>query len=172
MADKPSPPASPLPPSGPENPIERVLEAFAHETAAGISDRSEFERLKGRFLGREKGLVPGLFARLKDLPPADRAAFGSRANTAKREIEDGVSRLAEEISRREAESRDRGDAVDVTLPGRRARVGGLHPGTVVRRRIERIFLRMGYSVADGAEIENDRYNFEALSFAPDQSARE
>jgi phenylalanyl-tRNA synthetase alpha chain len=137
-----------------------------------VSSRSDFERLKGRFLGREKGLVPGLFSRLKNLPPAERAAFGSRANTAKREIEDGVSRLAEEIFRREAESRDRGEAVDVTLPGRRGRMGGLHPVTVVRRKIEQIFLRMGYSVADGPEIENDRYNFEALNFPPDHPARD
>ncbi len=168
----PSSPVSPLTPTGSPDPVGDALAQFAEESGRGVSSRSDFERLKGRFLGREKGLVPGLFARLKDLPPADRAAFGSRANAAKREIEDGVSRLSEEISRREAESRDRGDAVDVTLPGRRARLGGLHPITVVRRRIEQIFLRMGYSVADGPEIENDRYNFEALNFPPDHPARD
>jgi phenylalanyl-tRNA synthetase alpha chain len=61
--------------------------------------------------------------------------------------------------------------VDVTLPGRRARRGGLHPVTLVRRRIEQIFLRMGYSIADGPELENDRHNFEALNFPPEHPAR-
>ncbi len=172
MADKQSPHPSRLPPSDPDDPINQVLEAFARETAAGTSTRADFERLKGRFLGREKGLVAGLFVRLKELPAAERAAFGSRANAAKREIEEVIARLAEDISRRDAESRDRGDAVDVTLPGRIGRVGGLHPVTVVRRRVERIFLRMGYSVADGPEIENDRHNFEALNFPPDHPARD
>jgi phenylalanyl-tRNA synthetase alpha chain len=62
--------------------------------------------------------------------------------------------------------------VDVTLPGRRTREGGLHPITIVRRQIEGIFLRMGYSIADGPEIENDFHNFEALNFPPDHPARD
>jgi phenylalanyl-tRNA synthetase alpha chain len=62
--------------------------------------------------------------------------------------------------------------VDVALPGRRPRAGGLHPITIVRRRIEDIFLRMGYSIADGPEIENDFHNFEALNFPADHPARD
>jgi len=154
------------------DPIQQVRDAFARETAAGVSSRSDFERLKGRFLGREKGLVPGLFARLKELAPADRAAFGQRANAAKQEIEQRIAGLAEDVARREAEGRDRAEIVDISLPGRRPRAGGLHPITVVRRRVEEIFLRMGYSVADGPELENDRYNFEALNFPPDHPARD
>ena len=154
------------------DPIQQVRDAFARETAAGVSSRSDFERLKGRFLGREKGLVPGLFARLKELAPADRAAFGQRANAAKQEIEQRIAGLAEDVARREAEGRDRAEVVDISLPGRRPRAGGLHPITVVRRRVEEIFLRMGYSVADGPELENDRYNFEALNFPPDHPARD
>jgi phenylalanyl-tRNA synthetase alpha chain len=169
---RPSSPVSRLTSTGSLDPVAQVLAQFTEESARGVASRAEFERLKGRFLGREKGLVPGLFARLRELPPPERAAFGSRANAAKREIEQQVARLAEEISRREAENRDRSDAVDVTLPGRAGQIGGLHPVTVVRRRIERIFLRMGYSVADGPEIENDRYNFEALNFPPDHPARD
>ncbi|HYT31289.1 MAG TPA: hypothetical protein VEO37_01740, partial [Thermoanaerobaculia bacterium] len=59
-----------LPISGSADPIAQVLAQFAEESGRGVSSRSDFERFKGRFLGREKGLVPGLFARLKDLPPA------------------------------------------------------------------------------------------------------
>jgi phenylalanyl-tRNA synthetase alpha chain len=156
----------------PDDPIAQVLAAFREEAGRRIASRAEFERLKGRFLGREKGLVAAVFARLKDLPPEERAGFGARANKAKKEIEETIGRLAEELHGRESEERERAEAVDVTLPGRRGRTGGLHPVTIVRRRIERIFLRMGYSVADGPELENDHYNFEALNFPPEHPARD
>ena len=166
-----SPHASRLTQDGPD-PIESVLVRFRSAIAAGIPSRGEFERLKGQYLGREKGLVPALFASLKSLPPAERSAFGARANAAKGEIEEAVGRLSDEIARAEAERRERAAAVDVTLPARRSRVGGLHPVTIVRRRIEEIFLRMGYSIADGPELENDFHNFSALNFPPEHPARD
>ena len=154
------------------DPVARVLAAFRAEAGGGVSSRAEFERLKGRFLGREKGLVPGLFASVKALPPGERAEFGARANAAKREIEQEIERLGEELARRQNEAREAAGAVDVTLPARRPREGGLHPITVVRRRIEAIFLRMGYSIADGPEVESDLHNFEALNFPPEHPARD
>jgi phenylalanyl-tRNA synthetase alpha chain len=154
------------------DPVAELLASFREDAGRGVSSRSEFERLKGRFLGREKGLLPGLFAQLKDLPPAERGEFGKRLNAAKVEIEDAVSRLADALAAREAASRDDAAAVDVTLPGRATRPGGLHPITIVRRQIEDIFLRMGYSIADGPEVENDFHNFEALNFPPEHPARD
>jgi len=154
------------------DPIQELLDSFQEEIGKGVSNRGEFERLKGRFLGREKGLVPELFGRLKTLPPEERGAFGARANAAKTEIENAVRRLGAELEAREAASRDRAAAVDVTLPGRRTRRGSLHPITIVRRQIEDIFLRMGYSIADGPELENDFHNFEALNFPPEHPARD
>jgi phenylalanyl-tRNA synthetase alpha chain len=154
------------------DPIEKVLRSFREEIGRGVSSRSEFERLKGAYLGREKGLIPQLLTTLKMLPASERAAFGASANAAKAEVEAALTDLAAEIQRREAASRDRAAAVDVTLPGRRARAGGLHPLTIVRRRIEEIFLRMGYSIADGPEVESDFHNFEALNFPPEHPARD
>jgi phenylalanyl-tRNA synthetase alpha chain len=149
-----------------------LLRSFRQEIGKGVSSRAEFERLKGRYLGREKGLVPGLFAQLKTLAPAERAAFGEAANGVKREIEAAIGKLATDLENREAASRDRAAAVDVTLPGRSQGPGGLHPITIVRRRIEDIFRRMGYSIADGPEVENDFHNFEALNFPADHPARD
>ena len=154
------------------DPVEKVLRSFREELARGVSSRAEFERLKGAFLGREKGLVPQLLSTLKTLPASERAAFGASANAAKNEVEAALAELAGESQRREAASRDRAAAVDVTLPGRRGHAGGLHPLTVVRRRIEEIFLRMGYSIADGPEVESDFHNFEALNFPPEHPARD
>jgi phenylalanyl-tRNA synthetase alpha chain len=154
------------------DPIRELLDSFREEIGRGVSSRAEFERLKGRYLGRDKGLVPELFARLKTLPAAERAGFGARANAAKAQIEEVLGQAGGHLEAAEAASRDRAAAVDVTLPGRRPRRGGLHPITVVRRRIEDIFLRMGYSIADGPEVENDFHNFEALNFPPDHPARD
>jgi phenylalanyl-tRNA synthetase alpha chain len=155
-----------------EDPISRVLASFHEEVARGVSSRAEFEAFKGRYLGREKGLVPALFARMRELQAEERTGYGARANAAKGEIEEGIARLGGELARGEAERRERRAAVDVTLPGRRPLAGSLHPVTIVRRRIEEIFLRMGYSIADGPEIENDFYNFEALNFPPEHPARD
>ena len=155
-----------------EDAVAAVLASFAEEAGRGVSTRAEFEALKGRYLGRDKGLVPALFSRMRDIPAEERAAYGARANSAKREVEEGVARLGEALARIEVERRERAAAVDVTLPGRRIRAGSLHPVTLVRRRIEEIFLRMGYSIADGPEIESDFYNFEALNFPPEHPARD
>jgi phenylalanyl-tRNA synthetase alpha chain len=155
-----------------QDPIEELRRSFREESGPGASSRAAFERLKGRYLGRDKGLLPALFAKLKELPPGERGAFGKRLNAAKLEIEEGIGRLSETVAAREAASRDDAAAVDVTLPGRRPRAGGLHPITIVRRQIEDIFLRMGYSIADGPEVENDFHNFEALNFPPEHPARD
>jgi phenylalanyl-tRNA synthetase alpha chain len=154
-----------------QDPIEAVLRLFRDAAGTEAPSRAEFERLKGRFLGRD-GLVAELFGRLRDLPSAERGEFGRRANAAKVEIEAAVGRLGDELARREASARERASAVDVTLPGRAPREGGLHPITIVRRRIEEIFLRMGYSIADGPEVESDFHNFEALNFPADHPARD
>ena len=151
--------------------VQKVLRLFREEAKDSALSRAEFERLKGRFLGRD-GLVPGLFGRVRELSPAERGEFGRQANAAKTEIEAHIGRLGEELARREASERERTSAVDVTLPGRSPRGGGLHPITIVRRRIEEIFLRMGYSIADGPEVESDFHNFEALNFPPDHPARD
>ncbi|HEX9286358.1 MAG TPA: phenylalanine--tRNA ligase subunit alpha [Thermoanaerobaculia bacterium] len=152
--------------------MSQLLDSFREEAARGVSSRSEFEAFKGRYLGREKGLVPALFTRVRELPPEERAGYGARANAAKREVEEGIARLGEALALAEADRRERAAAVDVTLPGRRTRAGSLHPVTLVRRRIEEIFLRMGYSIADGPEIENDLHNFESLNFPPEHPARD
>jgi phenylalanyl-tRNA synthetase alpha chain len=155
-----------------EDPISRLLASFHEEVARGVSSRAEFEAFKGRYLGRDKGLVPALFARMRDLPAEERAGYGTRANAAKHEVEEGIARLGADLARNEAQRRERRAAVDVTLPGRRPPTGSLHPVTIVRRRIEEIFLRMGYSIADGPEVESDHYNFEALNFPPEHPARD
>jgi phenylalanyl-tRNA synthetase alpha chain len=158
-------------PAGETDRIAEILRVFRRE-AAGISSRAQFEALKGKYLGRPDGLLAGLFEELRRTAPSERAAFGKRANEAKQEIEAALEKRGRELAQSEAQARDRAAAVDVTLPGRPSPVGSLHPVTVVQRQIEDFFLRLGYAIADGPELETDYFNFEALNFPPEHPARD
>ena len=151
--------------------IDDVLHAFRRD-AESVASRADYERVKGKYVNREHGLVPALFARLKSLAGAEKADFGKRANEAKREIETALAALEERVRSAEAAVRAAADDVDPTLPGRPSPVGALHPITEVRRQIERVFVRLGFSIADGPELETDFFNFEALNFPPEHPARD
>ncbi len=151
--------------------IEDVADRFRRE-AAGVSTRAGYEALKGKYLNREHGLIPSFFARLKTLSGAEKADFGKRANEVKREIEGELERLEARVLASEAQRRSVREQVDATLPGRPSPRGALHPITAARRQIERAFVRLGFSIADGPELETDFFNFAALNFPPDHPARD
>lgn len=151
--------------------IDEILAAF-HAQAREVSSRSGYERLKGKYVNREHGLVPALFARLKSLSGAEKAEFGKRANEAKKEIEAALEGLERQVRAAESAAREAGGRIDATLPGRAWPRGALHPITAVRRQIESVFVRLGFSIADGPELETDFYNFAALNFPPDHPARD
>ena len=149
-------------------PLERAREEFLAALSAAGGDAARIEAVRVRFAGRRSGLLRDLEEALKGLPREVKPAYGKALNELKRLVEE---RLAAAQAAAEAAAH-RDEALDVTLPGRRPRVGALHPVTLVRREIEEIFLRMGYSVADGPEAEDDWHNFEALNFPPDHPARD
>jgi phenylalanyl-tRNA synthetase alpha chain len=147
--------------------LERARQEFLAALEAAGSDLDRLEAVRVRFAGRRSGLVRELEDALKTLAREEKPSYGKALNELKRLIEEKLAQ-AQALS---AASQRRA-AVDVTLPGRRPPLGTLHPVTLVRREIEEIFLRMGYSVADGPEVEDDWYNFEALNFPPDHPARD
>ncbi len=130
------------------------------------------QALRTRWLGRSQGIVTALLGTLRDVPKAEKPAFGAKVNSLKTEVEETLKRLEVEAQARALASAEVAQAVDVTLPPRVPPVGRLHPLTVVRRRIEDAFRALGYEVADGPDIETDWYNFEALNFPPDHPARD
>ena len=139
---------------------------------AGVSTRAAFLELKGSMLGRERGRVTALLARLRELPKEAKAGFGADVNRFKAWVERRLVSLEEEIDRRAAASAASASHLDVTLPGRRTPRGRRHPVTIVREEIESIFIRMGWDVADGPEVEDDYHNFEALNIAANHPARD
>ncbi len=150
--------------------IDDVRAAFLGELERAGTDPDAVERVRIAFAGRRSGVLQELTAALKELPPEEKRSYGRALNELKGLI---TERLAEARQRAaEAAATTELASVDVTLPGRRIGRGAEHPVHLVRRRIETIFLRMGYDVEDGPEIEDDWHNFEALNIPPDHPARD
>jgi phenylalanyl-tRNA synthetase alpha chain len=140
--------------------------------AIGRAESSaDLEQLRVRYLGRQ-GRLTQLLRSLGALPARERPLVGAAANEAKRELEALLElRLGEtrEIERRQERARQR---LDLTLPGRRPPSGTRHPLTNVQDEIIAIFVGLGFSVAEGPEVEDDYHNFEALNIPRDHPARD
>ena len=146
-----------------------VIEAQAAIEAAESSD--DLEALRVRYLGRQ-GVLTQLLRSLGALPAEERPIVGAAANAAKRALEAALdSRLAMAVVRETRAQRER-DRLDLTLPGEPHRLGTRHPISLVRNKAIRIFERLGFTIAEGPEIENDWHNFTALNLAENHPARD
>ncbi|MBX3277826.1 MAG: phenylalanine--tRNA ligase subunit alpha [Acidobacteria bacterium] len=150
--------------------LEQLRAQFSAE-AAGIDSESAASALRDRWTGRKSGLLTAEMKTLGKLSPDVRREFGLQLNALKDEVDGRIAELLSGFgARREAEQLVR-ERIDVTLPGRRQSSGRLHPITLMRERIEEIFVSMGYTIEDGPEIETDFYNFDALNIPPSHPAR-
>jgi phenylalanyl-tRNA synthetase alpha chain len=130
----------------------------------------DLAELRIRHLGKKSNLAAGK-KMIGRISPNERASFGQLVQQIEADITGKVER-AEQFLRTLVESeRTAREAIDVTLPGRRPRRGHLHPITIVRERIEDIFVSLGYAIEDGREIETDFYNFDALNIPDNHPAR-
>lgn len=147
------------------------LRDFERESAA-VTDRGAWDELRLRWLGRKRGIVRDLLGRIQTVDPADRRAYGQGVNRLKEMVEQRLSEIDGSLADQELNQARRSAAIDVTLPGRRPAIGSTHPVNLVTREIAEIFAGLGYSVADGGEVEDDFHNFEALNFPLDHPARD
>ncbi|HEX4023230.1 MAG TPA: phenylalanine--tRNA ligase subunit alpha [Steroidobacteraceae bacterium] len=152
----------------PGEPAALVEQALAQIAAS--ADVGALEEVRVRWLGR-KGTLTEQLKGLGSLPPPERPAAGARINAAKERIERALEARRAQLTQAEVERTLAAGAIDVTLPGRGEQLGGLHPVTQARLRIEQIFQRAGFEVAEGPEIEDDFHNFEALNIPADHPAR-
>lgn len=147
------------------------LERDALSEIQGAQKKEEFLEIRTRYLGR-KGLLTGILRKLKEVPPEDRPALGDLSNRIKNRVAREIDAALEDCETRGREERIRGDAIDVTLPGRAAPRGRLHPISQAMMEICSIFSSLGFSIAEGPEVELDYYNFEALNIPRDHPARD
>ena len=122
--------------------------------AARACAPADLENAKARYLGKSGQITEHLKA-LGALPADEKKARGALINVAKQQVEAALNARREQLLQAELQAQLKGEALDVSLPGRRSSTGGLHPITRARERIEAIFGSMGFDVADGPEIETD-----------------
>jgi phenylalanyl-tRNA synthetase alpha chain len=150
------------------------LEELRSEAEAAIAqarDATALEDLRVHYLGRKSELT-NVLRGIRELPPEQRGPVGQAGNRARTTIEEVLELRREALEASELERRLVDDRVDVTLPGDPPRpVGHLHVISQTRRDIEDVFVGLGFSVAEGPEIEFDYYNFEALNMPPAHPAR-
>ncbi len=144
------------------------LRKQALEEIQKASDEKALEAARIKFLGR-KGELTKVLKSIAKLPPELKPVIGRLANQIKKELETALSKAQQELKRR---AEERLPGLDLTLPGRPYPLGKKHPITQVMDEICEIFLRMGFSIATGPEVELDYYNFEALNIPPDHPARD
>jgi phenylalanyl-tRNA synthetase alpha chain len=148
---------------------EGLARAALEEISASV-DIASLEEVRVRWLGR-KGLLTEQLKGLGALPAAERPEAGARINLVKDLIQQALEAQRVELERALVARTLAAGAIDVSLPGRGESIGGLHPVTQARLRLEGIFERAGFEIAEGPEIEDEFHNFEALNIPADHPAR-
>ena len=145
--------------------VETARAAFAQAATP-----ADLENAKAQFLGKS-GRITELMKGMASLGVEEKKALGAQINLAKQAIEAALNARRQQMADAEMQAQLRSEALDVTLPGRQRGQGGLHPVSLTLERIEAIFGSMGFSVAQGPEIETDWFNFTALNTPQDHPAR-
>jgi phenylalanyl-tRNA synthetase alpha chain len=138
---------------------------------AGARSTSELEQVRVQVLGRS-GALTTLLRGLGSLPAAERPTVGQEANRVKQALESALRARLEVLEAEERQRARQAERLDLTLPGRYVEPGTVHPITRVQDEIIDIFEGLGFSVAEGPEVELDYYNFAALNFPDDHPARD
>ncbi|MGB0678050.1 MAG: phenylalanine--tRNA ligase subunit alpha [Polyangiales bacterium] len=145
------------------------MEQAVHSAAFETADEAELRQLRSRLLG-PKGELTQLLRSLKSLPPEARRSCGQHANRSKAKLEARFGDALEACAAHAQAERLARESIDVTLPGRDVRCGHLHPLSQVRTELVDILRGLGFSVAEGPEVDKRQYNFDMLGFPPDHPA--
>ena len=146
------------------------LERAAIESLAAAKSESELEEWRIEYLGR-RGVLSSRLRAVGTLPAEERREAGASLNRLKNQL----SSAFDEVSGRVLEAANQSapaDGIDITLPGRRPNLGGLHPSEMMMREILEVFNDMGFQTVEGPIVELEKYNFDMLNVPPDHPARD
>lgn len=148
---------------------EKTQEIRSEIAQFQINDAQSLEQYRLKFLSK-KGIVPGLFSVMGQVSPEERGPVGKLLN----ELKDYAQSVYDEAKTRIESSTGQKRSItdDITLPGTHLQHGSLHPLTLTLQEIKKVFFRLGFSIADGPEIEDDFHNFTSLNFPPEHPARD
>jgi len=149
--------------------LEDIL-STALSAVANTGDSPALDDVRVKYLGK-KGELTGLLKGLGKLSPKERPAAGAEINSAKEALQEAISARKADLDNAAIDAQLASETIDVSLPGRNADIGALHPVTQVLRRMEDFFIGVGYEVVEGPEIEDDYHNFEALNLPEHHPAR-
>lgn len=153
--------------------LRQTLETMLADALAAVgkaAQSDEVEALRVNYLGK-KGKLTEQLKQLGTLPAEERPKVGQWVNQAKVELQERISARKQALEEQQRQASLAKEQIDITLPGRGFDRGGLHPVTKTMQRLELLFSRLGFEVADGPEIEDDYHNFEALNIPADHPAR-
>ena len=148
--------------------LEQIRQSAMEQLSRVDADLSE---IRVKYLGK-KGELTAVLRSMGSLSPEERPAFGQRANEVRAQIEAEIERRQTEMKSAMRDRALRAEKLDVTVPGEDVPFGHIHPLSRVQHEIEDIFIGMGYSIAEGPEVELDYYNFQALNIPPAHPARD
>jgi phenylalanyl-tRNA synthetase alpha chain len=154
--------------------IQEKLNALRTDFVAGLPQASTIDDLlqfKSKFLGKS-GALSEVLKGLKDVDASERPKIGGLANQLRNEFETAIQARLQSFENEEIEKKLSSERIDVTLPGRRKHIGGVHPLVQTQDRIIDIFSRLGFALITGPEVETDFCNFEALNVPADHPARD
>jgi len=149
--------------------LSELVETATSEIGAA-SELAALDAVRVSYLGK-KGELTSRLKSLSELPVEERPAAGQEINQAKQVLQARINERREALDTAALEAKLAGDAIDVTLPGRGASIGGRHPVSRAMARIDRIFRNAGFGIRSGPEIEDDFHNFTALNFPENHPAR-
>jgi len=149
--------------------IKEIVESASVDVADAES-LGALDAIRVRYLGK-KGVLTDLLKNLGKLPAEQRPEAGQLMNVAKKEVAGAIEGRKHALETAQLESELTGARIDVTLPGRGRPVGRGHPISQTLARIENLFVRWGFEVCDGPEVEDDYHNFEALNIPAHHPAR-
>ena len=154
--------------------MKEMLEKLKSEALAALEDAAasdKLEALRVRYLGK-KGEVTAILKQMGGLSPEERPVIGQLANQVRAEIESALARKAEELEKRLLEERLRREAIDVTIPGTPVCRGHRHPMSIVLDEVKDIFIGMGFTIAEGPEVELSTYDFDRLNIPVGHTVRD
>lgn len=156
------------------NIMKEQLLTIQKATEAKLSELHTIQSLEDvriSVLGK-KGELTQVLRQMGSLSAEERPVIGALANEIRTAIENALSQKKDELLKEERQQKLKEEVLDVTMAGRRQEIGGLHPITKVLEEIKDIFMGMGFSVAEGPDVELDYYNFEALNIPKEHPARD
>jgi phenylalanyl-tRNA synthetase alpha chain len=147
------------------------LRSRALDEIASVVGEEELQNFRVKYLGK-KGELTSVMKGIGSLSPEERPLFGQVVNSIRDLLEERIDSVLESTRNSAKADKLKSERLDVTLPGRRTAKGTKHPVTLVIEEVSEIFAGLGFQVAEGPEIEQDYYNFEALNFPKDHPARD